>query len=260
MTNPDRVEPQRTALCVRGLSKRFGDNIVLRGIDLSVGQGEVVVIMGPSGSGKTTFIRSLNFLELADEGYIEVAGTAVENAGPRLRRDARRKALDIRRKTAMVFQSFNLFPHMTAAGNVMEGLISVKGVARATAREQALALLTRVGLRDKADAYPGKLSGGQKQRVAIARALAMQPEVIFFDEPTSALDPELRDDVLQVMRELAAEGMTMLVVTHETRFARDVADRIVFMEGGHIVEDTTPQLFFSEAASERCRQFLRRVV
>jgi cystine transport system ATP-binding protein len=244
---------------VRGLTKRFGDNLVLRGIDLSVSKGEVVVIMGPSGSGKTTFIRSLNFLELADEGYIEVAGIAIENPGSKLKRDDRRKALEIRQKTAMVFQSFNLFPHMTALANVMEGLISVKGAHRAQARETAMALLDRVGLREKADAYPGKLSGGQKQRVAIARALAMQPEVIFFDEPTSALDPELRDDVLQVMRELAAEGMTMLVVTHETRFARDVADRIVFMEGGHVVMDTTPEVFFSDTASERCRQFLRHV-
>ena len=148
---------------------------------------------------------------------------------------------------------------MTALDNVIEGLVSVKGMARARARERGVALLERVGLRHKADAYPGKLSGGQKQRVAIARALAMEPEVIFFDEPTSALDPELRDSVLQVMRELAAAGMTMLVVTHETRFARDVADRIVFMEGGYIVQDTTPEVFFSEAASERCRQFLRQV-
>lgn len=254
MNDPDRM------VHVRGLTKRFGENVVLRGIDLSVSKGEVVVIMGPSGSGKTTFIRSLNFLELADEGYIEVTGIAVENPGPALKREARKKALAIRKKTAMVFQSFNLFPHMTAVANVMEGLISVKGVERAQARERAIALLDRVGLLEKADAYPGKLSGGQKQRVAIARALAMQPEVIFFDEPTSALDPELRDDVLHVMRELAAEGMTMLVVTHETRFARDVADRIVFMEGGRIIEDTTPEVFFSDTASERCRQFLRRVV
>jgi cystine transport system ATP-binding protein len=252
-------DERQPSVSVRGLTKSFGENVVLRSIDLSVAKGEVVVIMGPSGSGKTTFIRSLNFLELADAGSIEVAGVVVEHCKPKLCRETRQKAMAIRRKTAMVFQSFNLFPHMTAAANVMEGLISVKRMDKKQARECAMRLLARVGLQEKADCYPGKLSGGQKQRVAIARALAMQPEVIFFDEPTSALDPELRDDVLQVMRELAADGMTMLVVTHETRFARDVADRIVFMEGGHIVEDTTPAAFFSEAASERCRQFLRRV-
>lgn len=253
------MDRQNCTVHVRGLAKRFGDNVVLRGVDLSVSQGEVVVIMGPSGSGKTTFIRSLNFLELPDQGYIEIAGIAVRDPGPKPDRETRRRAQAIRRKTAMVFQSFNLFPHMTALDNVIEGLISVKGMAKAQASERGLALLERVGLRHKSDAYPGKLSGGQKQRVAIARALAMEPEVIFFDEPTSALDPELRDDVLQVMRELAAAGMTMLVVTHETRFARDVADRIVFMEGGRIVQDTTPDVFFSEAAGERCRQFLRQV-
>lgn len=253
------MDKRHRTIQVSGLVKQFGDNVVLRGVDLSVQQGEVVVIMGPSGSGKTTFIRSLNFLELPDQGHIEVAGIAVQASGAALKGDVRRKAQAIRRKTAMVFQSFNLFPHMTALANVIEGLISVKGMEKEKAIERGLALLERVGLRHKANAYPGKLSGGQKQRVAIARALAMEPEVILFDEPTSALDPELRDDVLQVMRELAETGMTMLVVTHETRFARDVADRIVFMEGGHIVEDTTPDVFFSEAASERCRQFLRRV-
>jgi len=159
----------------------------------------------------------------------------------------------------MVFQSFNLFPHMTALDNVIEGMVSVKGIEKAKARIRGRQLLDRVGLLGKADEYPARLSGGQKQRVAIARALAMDPEVIFFDEPTSALDPELRDDVLEVMRELAEEGMTMLVVTHETRFARDVADRIVFMEGGHIIEDTTPDHFFGENASERCIQFLGRI-
>ena len=253
------MDKQHCMVRVHGLVKWFGDNVVLRGVDLTVSQGEVVVIMGPSGSGKTTFIRSLNFLELPDQGDIEVAGIALQAQGAKLGGDARHKVQAIRRKTAMVFQSFNLFPHMTALANVIEGLVSVKGMKKKQANERGLALLERVGLRHKADAYPGKLSGGQKQRVAIARALAMEPQVIFFDEPTSALDPELRDDVLQVMRELAEAGMTMLVVTHETRFARDVADRIVFMEGGHIVEDTTPDVFFSEAASERCRQFLRRV-
>jgi cystine transport system ATP-binding protein len=244
---------------VRGLAKSFGANQVLKQVDLSVAKGEVVVIMGPSGSGKTTFIRSLNFLEMPDRGSIEVCGVEITDPGAKPDAATRRKILAIRQRTAMVFQSFNLFPHMTALDNVIEGLISVKGEKKAPARERGLALLAKVGLREKADAYPGHLSGGQKQRVAIARALAMNPEVIFFDEPTSALDPELRDDVLKVMRDLAREGMTMLVVTHETRFAQDVADRIVFMEGGHVLEDTTPALFFGEGASERSRQFLGRI-
>jgi cystine transport system ATP-binding protein len=244
---------------VRRLEKAFGTNQVLRGIDLDVAKGEVVVIMGPSGSGKTTLIRSLNLLESPDRGTVSVCGIEIVDAGTRPSRETRRKTQDIRRRTAMVFQSFNLFPHMTALANVIEGLLSVRGMARAEASRRGLALLTRVGLADKAAEYPGRLSGGQKQRVAIARALAMDPEVIFFDEPTSALDPELRDDVLNVMRDLARDGMTMLVVTHETRFARDVADRIVFMEGGVIVEDTVPGKFFGNEASERCRQFLGRI-
>jgi cystine transport system ATP-binding protein len=244
---------------VRGLSKRFGSNQVIKHVDLTVAKGEVVVIMGPSGSGKTTFIRSLNFLEMPDKGSIEVCGIAITDPGAKPDAPTRRKILAIRQRTAMVFQSFNLFPHMTALDNVIEGLVSVKGQKRVLARERGLALLAKVGLRDKADEYPGRLSGGQKQRVAIARALAMDPEVIFFDEPTSALDPELRDDVLKVMRELANEGMTMLVVTHETRFAKDVADRVIFMEGGHILEDTTPEHFFGDGASERTLQFLGRI-
>jgi cystine transport system ATP-binding protein len=241
---------------VRGLAKAFGANQVLRSVDLDVAKGEVVVIMGPSGSGKTTFIRSLNFLETPDSGSVEVCGIAVEGGAFATSRQGRRNVARIRQKTAMVFQSFNLFPHMTALDNVIEGLVSVRGVPRKQARERGLALLERVGLLAKADAYPGRLSGGQKQRVAIARALAMDPEVIFFDEPTSALDPELRDEVLKIMRELANDGMTMLVVTHETRFARQAADRIIFMEGGHVIEDAPPDVFFGPAASERSRQFL----
>jgi cystine transport system ATP-binding protein len=244
---------------VRGLRKSFGANPVLKQVDLSVLKGEVLVIMGPSGSGKTTFIRSLNFLEMPDQGTVEVCGVEITNPGTQPDAATRKKILAIRQKTAMVFQSFNLFPHMTALDNVIEGLLSVKGEKKPVARARGLALLAKVGLREKADAYPGHLSGGQKQRVAIARALAMDPEVIFFDEPTSALDPELRDDVLKVMRDLAREGMTMLVVTHETRFAQDVADRIIFMEGGHVLEDTTPAHFFGDAASERSRQFLGRI-
>ncbi|KAF1037441.1 MAG: Arginine transport ATP-binding protein ArtM [Herbaspirillum frisingense] len=251
--------PSQCTVRVTGLAKAFGQNQVLKQVDLEVVKGEVVVIMGPSGSGKTTFIRSLNLLEMPDHGSIGICG--VELAEPALMRasELRRKTQQIRLKTAMVFQSFNLFPHMTALENVIEGLISVKGIPKATARERGMALLGKVGLLEKAASYPAKLSGGQKQRVAIARALAMEPEVILFDEPTSALDPELRDDVLGVMRSLAQDGMTMLVVTHETKFARDVADRVVFMEGGHILEDVPPETFFGAGASERCKQFLGRL-
>ena len=244
---------------VSGLAKRFGTNAVLKNIDLRIAKGEVVVIMGPSGSGKTTLIRSLNFLEMPDSGRVRICGVEISNAGSNPSAPVRRQILAIRQKTAMVFQSFNLFPHMTALENVIEGLVSVKGQNKESARERGSALLKKVGLEQKAAEYPGRLSGGQKQRVAIARALAMDPEVILFDEPTSALDPELRDDVLKVMRDLAREGMTMLVVTHETRFARDVADRVVFMEGGVILEDTTPAQFFGADASARGRQFLGRI-
>ncbi|MCA1323570.1 amino acid ABC transporter ATP-binding protein [Herbaspirillum sp. alder98] len=244
---------------VSGLAKAFGQNQVLKKVSLEVSKGEVVVIMGPSGSGKTTFIRSLNLLEMPDHGSIEICGVELAEPASMKASELRRKTQQIRLKTAMVFQSFNLFPHMTALENVIEGLISVKGISKVVARERGMTLLGKVGLLEKADAYPAKLSGGQKQRVAIARALAMEPEVILFDEPTSALDPELRDDVLGVMRSLAQDGMTMLVVTHETKFARDVADRIVFMEGGHVLEDTSPEKFFGAGASERCKQFLGRL-
>jgi len=243
---------------VRGLHKSFGSNNVLSGIDLDICKGEVVVIMGPSGSGKTTLIRSLNFLEIADRGIIEVCGITVNAAQFKQspNHQLRTRVREIRRRTAMVFQSFNLFGHMTALKNVMEGLISVKGQSRNAARVRAMELLKKVGLADKADAYPLHLSGGQKQRVAIARAMAMDPEVILFDEPTSALDPELREEVLKVMRALADDGITMIVVTHEVRFARDVADRVVFMEGGHILQDCSPARFFCGNDNERIGRFL----
>ncbi|SFQ33730.1 amino acid ABC transporter ATP-binding protein [Variovorax sp. 770b2] len=241
---------------VRGLAKSFGANQVLRHIDFSVARGEVVVIMGPSGSGKTTLIRSLNFLEMPDRGSIRMCGIEIADAGPRPSGETRRKMREIRKKTAMVFQSFNLFAHMTALDNVIEGMVSVQGIRKADALPRGRELLGQVGLLEKANEYPGRLSGGQKQRVAIARALAMNPEVILFDEPTSALDPELRGEVLKVMRDLADKGMTMLVVTHETRFAKDAADRIIFMEGGVIVEDAAPDHFFGAAASQRSRDFL----
>jgi cystine transport system ATP-binding protein len=241
---------------VRNLAKSFGPNHVLRQIDLTVARGEVVVIMGPSGSGKTTLIRSLNFLEMPDRGTVRMCGIEIADAGSRPSAETRRKMREIRKKTAMVFQSFNLFSHMTAVENVIEGMVSVQGIRKAAALPRGRELLGQVGLLEKADEYPGRLSGGQKQRVAIARALAMNPEVILFDEPTSALDPELRGEVLKVMRDLAGKGMTMLVVTHETRFAKDVADRIVFMEGGVIVDDATPEHFFGPSASQRSKDFL----
>jgi len=243
------------------LRKSYGEFQALHGINLDVAKGEVLCIIGPSGSGKSTFLRCINQLETISGGALwvndELVGyRRVEN---KLYPLSEKQMARQRLATGMVFQRFNLFPHMTALDNVIEGMVSVKGIEKAKARIRGRQLLDRVGLLGKADEYPARLSGGQKQRVAIARALAMDPEVIFFDEPTSALDPELRDDVLEVMRELAEEGMTMLVVTHETRFARDVADRIVFMEGGHIIEDTTPDHFFGENASERCIQFLGRI-
>lgn len=244
---------------VTGLSKTFGDLAVLKNVDLEVQAGQVVVILGPSGSGKTTLLRSLNLLEKPDAGTLEVCGHKVEvPRNGRFDRATRKQVALLRQKTAMVFQSFNLFPHMTALENVMEGLLSVKKVPKAKAIERARHLLAQVGLAEKADSYPAKLSGGQKQRVAIARGLSMDPEVIFFDEPTSALDPELRDEVLGVMRELANSGMTMLVVTHELRFAREAADRVVFMENGVVVKDCSTEAFFGGDSGERIQQFLRR--
>lgn len=248
-----------STVSVSGLSKSFGDLAVLKNIDLEVQAGQVVVILGPSGSGKTTLLRSLNLLEKPDAGVLEVCGHRVEIPhNGRFDRATRQQIALLRMKTAMVFQSFNLFPHLTALENVIEGLISVKKVPRAKAIERGRQLLDQVGLADKANSYPAKLSGGQKQRVAIARGLSMDPEVIFFDEPTSALDPELRDEVLGVMRQLANSGMTMLVVTHELRFAREAADRVVFMENGVVAMDCATEAFFGGDSGERIQQFLRR--
>jgi cystine transport system ATP-binding protein len=249
----------QTTISVTALCKSFGPLAVLKGVDLQVQKGEVVVILGPSGSGKTTLLRSLNFLEEPNSGVLEICGhRVVVEEGKSLGRADRAQIAQLRQKTAMVFQSFNLFPHKTALENVIEGLISVKKVAKASAIARGMALLEQVGLKDKADKYPASLSGGQKQRVAIARGLAMDPEVIFFDEPTSALDPELRDEVLMVMRNLANAGMTMLVVTHELRFAQEAADRVIFMEGGVVVKNTTAEAFFGDDSGERIQQFLRR--
>ena len=242
-----------------GVRKRFGGLEVLKGIDLAVRRGEVVVIMGASGSGKTTLLRCINFLEEPDAGDVEVCGVSVPCGAAAARRERGGRVRDIRMRAGMVFQAFNLFPHMTALDNVIEGALTVKKMRRPEAIALGERLLQRVGLADKRHEYPSRLSGGQKQRVAIARALAMQPEVVLFDEPTSALDPELHEEVLQTMRELARDGMTMLVVTHEVGFARDVADRVLFMDGGLIVEEERPQQFFVNPRHPRARAFLRLV-
>src|SRR5262245_20324435 len=221
-----------------GVEKWYGAHQVLKGISLSVKRGEVVVIVGPSGSGKTTFIRCINHLEKIQNGRILVNGELIgyrERKG-RLIEDSERNIARQRREIGMVFQRFNLFPHLTALGNIIEAPVHVRGIAKAEAAETARALLSRVGLADKADAYPAQLSGGQQQRVAIARALAMRPSLMLFDEATSALDPEMIGEVLEVMKELAREGMTMIAVTHEMGFAREVADRVVMMDEGRIIE------------------------
>ncbi len=236
---------------IRNLHKRFGQNEVLRGIDLTVCPGEVVVIIGPSGSGKSTALRCINRLEEITSGKVVVDG-----------HDLYDPATDInyvRTEAGMVFQQFNLFPHMNVLHNVTLGPIRVRRTSRAEADRLGLALLEKVGLADKATAYPDQLSGGQKQRVAIARSLAMQPKVLLFDEPTSALDPELVGEVLEVMRALALEGMTMVIVTHEMGFAREVADRVIFIDQGRIQEEGPPDEFFSAPKNPRLREFLGRV-
>jgi L-cystine transport system ATP-binding protein len=242
---------------IRNLHKRFGTVEILKGIDLDVRAGETVVIIGPSGSGKTTLLRCLNLLETPTRGAIELAHLRLEFGPDRPVRKS--DGLALRRETGMVFQSYNLFPHMTATENVMEGQVTVLGRSKTEARERALQLLTEVGLHDLADRYPAQLSGGQQQRVGIARAMAMDPKVILFDEPTSALDPELVGEVLKVMKQLAAKGMTMVVVTHEMAFAREVANEVVFMDGGVVVEQGPPQELFGAARHERTRQFLTKL-
>lgn len=246
---------------VEGLHKKFNRLEVLKGVDLTIKRGEVIVVMGPSGSGKTTLIRCINFLETPDAGRVVVCGLEVPGAsGKQLGIGERKRRIrEIRLRAAMVFQQFNLFPHLTVLGNVIEGPIQVRRMPRTDAIALGERLLARVGLAAKRDEYPARLSGGQKQRVAIARALAMEPEVILFDEPTSALDPELHEEVLQTMRELARDGMTMVVVTHEVRFAQDVADRVVFMDGGVILEDAPAAEFFARPKHPRVCAFLRLV-
>jgi ABC-type polar amino acid transport system ATPase subunit len=236
---------------VQGLHKRFGETRVLEGVDHVQKAGEVVVVIGPSGCGKSTFLRCLNQLEQADAGTVEIDGLVV---GPGADRKAR---TELRRRTGMVFQQFHLFPHRTALGNVMEAPIHVSGLSRAEAEQLGRELLAKVGLADRADFHPSQLSGGQQQRVAIARALAMRPKVLLFDEPTSALDPQLKGEVLSVMRDLAEEGRTMVVVTHEMGFARDIADEVLFFDGGRISESGPPERLFGDPTGERTREFLR---
>ena len=237
---------------IRQLQKHYGDHRVLHGVDLDVAKGEVVCLIGPSGSGKSTLLRCINALEAYDGGHINVFGETVQRGSKTVHA--------LRSRMGMVFQRFNLFPHRTVLENVMEGPVYVKGEPPRQVHEEALVLLEKVGLSAKADAYPEQLSGGQQQRVAIARALAMKPDAMLFDEPTSALDPELVGDVLAVMRTLADEGMTMIVVTHEMGFAREVADRVCFLHGGYIVESGPAEQVLGNPQQPRTQDFLRRVL
>ena len=237
---------------VNNLHKSFGRLEVLRGIDLEVREGEVVCLIGPSGSGKSTFLRCLNFLETPTSGEVEVDGHILTDGKADLNK--------IRENIGMVFQHFNLFPHMTVMENMVYAPIRVNKMPKDQAKEKALELLKLVGLTEKADVYPGKLSGGQKQRIAIARALAMEPKIMLFDEPTSALDPEMVKEVLEVIKGLAHTGITMALVTHEMGFAREVSDRICFIDNGQIVEDSNPAEFFSNPKSERAQNFLEKVL
>lgn len=237
---------------VRNLKKNFGHLEVLKGMSIDIRKGEVVVLLGPSGSGKSTFLRCLNHLEAATGGTIVVDGQNITDRHTDINK--------VRENIGMVFQHFNLFPHKTVIQNIMMAPVELKIMSKADAQAKALSLLQRVGLSDKADAFPSQLSGGQKQRVAIARALAMNPDIMLFDEPTSALDPEMVGEVLTVMKELAAEGMTMVIVTHEIGFAREVADRVVFMDAGYIVESGTPKDVFNHPKEPRTIDFLNKVL
>ncbi|WP_338448344.1 amino acid ABC transporter ATP-binding protein [Niallia oryzisoli] len=232
----------------KNVVKTFNDLEVLKGIDLDVAAGEVVVIIGPSGSGKSTFLRCMNYLETPNNGTITINGKVIEPKEASLNQ--------LRQEIGMVFQQFNLFPHMTVMGNVIEAPVLLKKMTKDQAKAKGMELLQKVGLAEKANEYPNRLSGGQKQRVAIARALAMEPKIMLFDEPTSALDPELVGEVLSVMKQLAKEGMTMVVVTHEMGFAKEVADRVIFMDGGYIVEEGTPEEIFERPTHERTKEFL----
>ncbi|MEH7106241.1 amino acid ABC transporter ATP-binding protein [Bacillus sp. JJ1764] len=242
-------------ISIKGLYKQFGQLEVLKGIDLTVEKGKVVVVIGPSGSGKTTMLRCLNVLETPTKGVLSIDGQDLDFS----KTVSKKNIASFRRLTGMVFQNYNLFPHKTALENVMEGPVIVKGESKESARKKSKALLEKVGLGDKKEFYPAQLSGGQQQRVGIARALAMDPEVMLFDEPTSALDPELVGEVLKVMKDLAQEGMTMIVVTHEMRFAREAADEVIFMDGGVVVERNKPEEIFTNPKEERTRKFLNMI-
>lgn len=252
------IEPDvpSTVISLRGVCKAFDDNEVLSGIDVNVQAGEHVSIIGPSGSGKSTLLRCINLLEVPSAGEIEVAGKIVFTTSTKLRE---RKLVRLRQQVGMVFQNFNLFPHLTAVENVTLGLRRGLGVGEAEALEQAMNLLGKVGLGDKLLSFPKELSGGQQQRVAIARALALQPVALLFDEPTSALDPELVGEVLHVMRDIAAEGMTMVIVTHELRFAAEVSHRVIFLDKGRVVEQGPPQNVLKDPEHERTRAFISQV-
>lgn len=237
---------------INNLHKYFGNLHVLKGIDLQIGKGEIVAIVGPSGSGKSTVLRCMNLLEEPTEGEIIFEGKNI--TGEKVNID------EVRQNIGMVFQNFNLFPHMTVLDNITLAPIKIKKISKEEANEKAQMLLKRVGLLDKKDAYPSQLSGGQKQRIAIARALAMEPDMMLFDEPTSALDPEMVKEVLDVIKELADEGMTMAIVTHEMGFAKEVADRVIFVDGGKIIEENTPENVFNNPVNERTKEFLAKVL
>ena len=258
---PDSTN-EAAMIAARGVKKRFGDNEVLRGVSLDVARGEVLAIIGPSGSGKSTFLRCLNHLETIDAGEIRIEGELLARTSAQGRASYAPEAelRRICRKMGMVFQHFNLFPHLTVLENLIEAPVVVQGASRAEAVARAEALLAKVGLSPKRDNYPARLSGGQKQRVAIARALAMQPDIMLFDEPTSALDPELTGEVLRTMRELADERMTMLVVTHEMGFAREVAHRVAFMDQGELLAARPAADFFADPGQERARAFLQHML
>ena len=242
----------KTIIEIKNLHKYFGKNEVLKGIDLDIKKGEVVVIIGPSGSGKSTFLRSMNLLETPTKGVISFEGVDIT--------DKNNDIFKMREKMGMVFQQFNLFPNMTVKENITLSPIKTKGISKADAEAKALELLDKVGLREKADAYPSSLSGGQQQRIAIARGLAMDPDVLLFDEPTSALDPEMVGDVLNVMKDLAKQGMTMIIVTHEMGFARQVANRVIFTADGEFLEDGKPDQIFDNPQHPRLKEFLDKVL
>jgi len=254
------LEKNSAVVAVSGLHKSFHENHVLQGVDLEIAPKELTVLIGPSGCGKSTFLRCLNGLEIIDQGKISISGIQLERASPRTALDEQfhAKVRQLRTSVGMVFQSFNLFPHLTVLENVTKSPMVVKNIPKTQAEETARQLLSKVGLATHMQHYPAQLSGGQQQRAAIARALAMQPQVMLYDEPTSALDPGLVDEVLLVMQKLNEEGMTQIVVTHEMRFAREAADKIVFFESGRVVEAAPPEEIFSAPKDERTRRFLKR--